>query len=186
MKHFVGTCLAAILTVSATASHAATTVSGTVSGNFSVNIAPIDSTRNTRLVLDIDAAQLLSSFLSERAYVSFKVADAFDEKGRPISFYEEDLGTEFLIAQPLTVGQTHFEFLINPLRPTCDPAKPPYSVCYSYANHWVTLEGITGAEPVNYSYSVTAVPEPAAWAMMIVGFGLAGATLRRRTALQPA
>ena len=113
MKHFVGTCLAAILTVSATASHAATTVSGTVSGNFSVNIAPIDSTRNTRLVLDIDAAQLLSSFLSERAYVSFKVADAFDEKGRPISFYEEDLGTEFLIAQPLTVGQTHFEFLIN-------------------------------------------------------------------------
>jgi hypothetical protein len=28
--------------------------------------------------------------------------------------------------------------------------------------------------------SVTGVPEPAAWAMMLVGFGLAGAALRRR------
>jgi len=28
-----------------------------------------------------------------------------------------------------------------------------------------------------------AVPEPAAWALMIAGFGLAGATLRRRRAL---
>lgn len=30
---------------------------------------------------------------------------------------------------------------------------------------------------------VTAVPEPAAWAMMITGFGLAGAVLRRRRAI---
>jgi hypothetical protein len=30
---------------------------------------------------------------------------------------------------------------------------------------------------------LTAVPEPATWAMMIAGFGLAGATLRRRRAL---
>jgi hypothetical protein len=30
--------------------------------------------------------------------------------------------------------------------------------------------------------TITAVPEPAAWALMICGFGLAGATLRRRIA----
>ncbi|WP_374658790.1 PEPxxWA-CTERM sorting domain-containing protein [Phenylobacterium sp.] len=36
------------------------------------------------------------------------------------------------------------------------------------------------------SVTLSGVPEPAAWAMMIVGFGLAGATLRRRTALKPA
>ncbi len=30
---------------------------------------------------------------------------------------------------------------------------------------------------------LTAVPEPAAWALMIAGFGLVGATLRRRSAL---
>jgi hypothetical protein len=33
--------------------------------------------------------------------------------------------------------------------------------------------------------SVTSVPEPASWALMIVGFGLAGATMRARRRLQP-
>ncbi len=32
----------------------------------------------------------------------------------------------------------------------------------------------------NVSLDVTAVPEPATWAMMIVGFGMTGASLRRR------
>ena len=35
----------------------------------------------------------------------------------------------------------------------------------------------------NASLDVTAVPEPATWALMIAGFGLAGASLRRRAAL---
>lgn len=34
--------------------------------------------------------------------------------------------------------------------------------------------------------SVTAVPEPSSWAMMIAGFGLAGSALRRRKQLAPA
>jgi hypothetical protein len=34
----------------------------------------------------------------------------------------------------------------------------------------------------NVSLDVTAVPEPASWAMMIVGFGLVGAVSRRRQA----
>ncbi|HZZ67493.1 MAG TPA: PEPxxWA-CTERM sorting domain-containing protein [Phenylobacterium sp.] len=39
-----------------------------------------------------------------------------------------------------------------------------------------------------FSTTLTAggVPEPAAWALLIVGFGLTGATLRRRRALTPA
>jgi hypothetical protein len=32
----------------------------------------------------------------------------------------------------------------------------------------------------SFNFEVAAVPEPASWAMMIAGFGLAGATLRRR------
>ncbi|PZQ62189.1 MAG: hypothetical protein DI570_11865 [Phenylobacterium zucineum] len=36
-----------------------------------------------------------------------------------------------------------------------------------------------------YGGVVAAVPEPATWALMITGFGLAGATLRRWTGLQP-
>lgn len=43
-----------------------------------------------------------------------------------------------------------------------------------------------GEEPISYSWSITdapasnGVPEPGTWAMMLVGFGLAGAALRHR------
>jgi hypothetical protein len=51
----------------------------------------------------------------------------------------------------------------------------------------VTNIGQTSGNPsglrVEFTASdVTAVPEPASWAMMIAGFGLVGATMRRRTA----
>ncbi len=36
------------------------------------------------------------------------------------------------------------------------------------------------------NWSMSAVPEPASWAMLIAGFGLTGATLRRRRMLQAA
>jgi hypothetical protein len=39
---------------------------------------------------------------------------------------------------------------------------------------------LTAARSVDYTFSVALVPEPAAWTLMIVGFGAAGATLRRR------
>jgi len=35
----------------------------------------------------------------------------------------------------------------------------------------------------NGTFSITAVPEPAAWALMLVGIGLAGATLRSESKL---
>lgn len=41
----------------------------------------------------------------------------------------------------------------------------------------------TGTRSINFTLAgaeVTAVPEPASWALMIVGFGAVGATLRRR------
>ena len=40
--------------------------------------------------------------------------------------------------------------------------------------------GTTGYEKVIYTFNGGAAPEPAAWALMIGGFGLAGAALRRR------
>lgn len=39
---------------------------------------------------------------------------------------------------------------------------------------------LTATRSVDYTFSVALVPEPAAWTLMIVGFGAAGATLRRR------
>ncbi|WP_243375419.1 PEPxxWA-CTERM sorting domain-containing protein [Sandarakinorhabdus cyanobacteriorum] len=51
----------------------------------------------------------------------------------------------------------------------------------------VTGVNITGATGANYAQSFAgAVPEPASWAMMLAGFGLAGAALRRQRRALPA
>lgn len=39
--------------------------------------------------------------------------------------------------------------------------------------------------PVAWTLTVTSIPEPATWAMMIAGFGLAGAAMRRRYITAP-
>lgn len=55
--------------------------------------------------------------------------------------------------------------------------------------NYLTIHGYWGAEGGSYTgqfaYGTAAsVPEPAAWAMMIAGFGLVGAAMRRRTAMK--
>ncbi len=42
---------------------------------------------------------------------------------------------------------------------------------------------VTGADAALFDASLVAVPEPASWAMLIAGFGLTGAALRRRRAV---
>ena len=42
---------------------------------------------------------------------------------------------------------------------------------------------ISGADAANFSASLFAVPEPASWAMLIAGFGLTGAAMRRRRSI---
>jgi hypothetical protein len=51
-----------------------------------------------------------------------------------------------------------------------------------------TILSFSGTATFNRAASTLAVPEPAAWALMILGFGLTGAALRRRSRLvcQPA
>jgi hypothetical protein len=47
----------------------------------------------------------------------------------------------------------------------------------------IELSGVNGPTPLtNYVFEINAVPEPATWAMMIMGLGLAGAAARRREA----
>jgi hypothetical protein len=40
---------------------------------------------------------------------------------------------------------------------------------------------VNGSQDLTFSATITAVPEPAAWALMIGGFGLVGGAMRRRT-----
>lgn len=53
--------------------------------------------------------------------------------------------------------------------------------------HKLSIVGYWGKEGGTYSSKLSfdaAVPEPASWAMMIAGFGLVGAAMRRRTKVQ--
>jgi len=45
------------------------------------------------------------------------------------------------------------------------------------------IDGLSAAQVATIvNFTVTAVPEPASWAMMMIGFGATGAMLRRRRA----
>lgn len=59
---------------------------------------------------------------------------------------------------------------------------PTDSVNLQPGDYHFVVDGVMAAPGGNYTFGVfgAAVPEPAAWAMMIVGVGLIGATLRVR------
>ena len=47
----------------------------------------------------------------------------------------------------------------------------------------INRAGSYGSDSTGLNFTLTAVPEPASWALLIAGFGLTGAVLRRRRAV---
>lgn len=63
------------------------------------------------------------------------------------------------------------------------PGSLPPGISLTYNSPTPTLQGLDAAWALNgtrYVAPVEGVPEPAAWAMMTIGFGLVGGSLRRR------
>lgn len=52
----------------------------------------------------------------------------------------------------------------------------------NHYDHWLEMDirFTPESEGMAYSFTISAVPEPATWAIMITGFALAGAAIRRR------
>ena len=68
---------------------------------------------------------------------------------------------------------------------------PPYwTDGVNFIDHWSSLNldiQLSGPNALaNYDIKVTSVPEPATWAMMILGLGVAGAAMRGRSKFKPA
>lgn len=62
------------------------------------------------------------------------------------------------------------------ISPGQNVASSVYTVTYDLTNDGVTMDEI------RFGFTAAVVPEPATWTLMIGGFGLAGAALRRRRA----
>lgn len=137
--------------------------------------------------------------------ISFDVSDAFNDASPYVALilYSAGLAVSIPHAQPGTTGPVNFSFDLTEAGFTVfngntNPGSTPVteaefrSVLANLTGIGIRTEWNTGADDSTIDNVVFsgfgggapgAVPEPASWALMIVGFGLAGATLRRRTAL---
>jgi hypothetical protein len=180
MKSMGAAALAAIaLTSAASNAEAAKLFTGTVAGDFGL-VFYLDETRPTKITLNIDASQLNESWLERLASERFAVAYEFDANGVPQAVYEEELGTTFSSSWTLDSTQIQFEFVLDDRGGRgCNPLAPPYKICRYFDRDRVEFGGVTnGGLPLAYSYSIAAVPEPAIWAMLIIGFSAVGTTVR--------
>ena len=129
----------------------------------------------------------LSFDLSRPGFGAFVVnwTKSYDVYDRPSGdlAYGDDIPfeDEFDFAPPLT----HFTELFF-LPPPYKIVKPDTIEIGRYHDGMVTLRGaFEGSDPVTFTVRADAVPEPAAWALLIAGFGAMGSVLRRRRAMAP-
>ena len=97
-----------------------------------------------------------------------------------------DLGALGSASETLTVTAGATSVVYNPFADNeLDSTFSPTSFTFLGSGGLTTLsfasQGVDGVDAIVDNISVTAVPEPATWAMMIGGFALVGGALRRRS-----
>lgn len=122
---------------------------------------------------------------------------AFDEIRHSVqrSDYDPDTGNYYNIEVLAKIYQSDPRFIPHPVNVNSafDYVPVPIDDPSAYYAYFETNRSDDGGATnifANGSFiptriTVSAVPEPATWAMMIVGFGMAGAFLRRRSASRP-
>ena len=163
---------AALAVLAAPLTSTAAVYTGVLDGeNFYIELpVPQFETRPLRFEFKADLTQIDGAFLSISYLVGFYGSDDMGP-GQPRSTYADSYDIWEDASSALT--PTGFSFVIDTDdNATCSEFKPPYYCDFSYV-FALTLDGSALSGPVEYSYRVTAVPEPTTWTLMIGGFGLA-------------
>lgn len=124
------------------------------------------------------------SQVSGAAHVLVDVAFAGTVDGDPANFFADSFE---IFLGPYALGPTGFTVVLDvDENPTCDPFSPPAYYCEHQTIQTLLLDGYNDGETVQWTLRTTVVPEPGAWALMILGFATAGAMARRQRTLRPA
>ena len=203
-KLFAGAALAASILVAGSAANAATLLNGSFEdganpGSFTTlgnNSTAVDSwlVRGAGVdyigsywkakdgVRSIDLSALKGGTIQQTIAVtvgqSYRVS--FWLAGNPDGGFDNKL-----MATSVTGDQTNnFEFLVGPGNTKEDMGWKKYSYVFTAYDPTATLafnsQTQTPFGPALDNVSISAVPEPATWAMMIIGFTGAGVAIRRR------
>jgi hypothetical protein len=100
-------------------------------------------------------------------------------------------GTFYLDAEPGYFGALHLTFLSDigaaiATNPLLGGSPGPSWECVQSWSCYVPQGGTTRYIAEGFASAGSAAPEPAAWGLMIAGFGLAGAALRKRRTIAAA
>ena len=157
----------------------AVTYTGTLSGTFGeyLPIHPFDfDPRPLRFTFVADTTQLEDVFLTFSSVLYFEGTTDMGP-GEPREWFGDYIDMYDDYTSILT--PTGFSITIDTAdNAWCSPYKGPDYYCEHIYPTGFYLDGET-TNPVPYTYTITPVPEPAVWGMMIIGFGLAGAAIRR-------
>jgi hypothetical protein len=158
-------------------------------GGFNVDIAQGDTFDFT---IDFLGSQTLT--LANLSFIwafSYSGEPASDVTGTGTFSFLDSLGSAFLTSNVKTdtEGSVHFGQFFNDSDFT---GGLPTSITFSGVRYNGTLDSYSNQSITTRSYdnpallflASPAVPEPASWVLMIAGFGLAGAAMRRRRSVR--
>lgn len=173
---------AALITYTATGNGTALLGNSVVTGPFSW----VASGQNGP---DVNTTPNVTAFLMDSLTVTFGGTTV--SATNPIVFFTNTTGpiAGFVQIRPGNViqGVLYFD---DPIFSTYDPATAIGPIPVAYRGFQTSLDTTGGAfiwqgNPTNMTFTASlaaapAVPEPATWGLMIVGFGIAGTALRRK------
>lgn len=182
MRNLAAGLSAGVLALAAASNAHAVVYTGVLSGDPFSEFLPVPAfeSRPLRIDFEADMTKVDWAFLTVQ-FLNYFTGTDDNGLGQPRTEYGDSYETYDDYSSFLT--PTGFSLLIDtPDNATCNPYKGPAYFCEHVYLDSFYLDGAVLSEPVPYVITITAVPEPAAWAIMIAGFGLAGGALRWRRA----